>query len=294
MHQITCSIVLYKNDAEFLIKTISSVINNNLKLKLYLIDNSPTPELKITLFEFIKDDRIIYIFNNKNLGYGKAHNIALKNSVHESSYHLILNPDVEFDKGVLEKIYSFMQLHKTVGQLLPNVLYNNGKLQKLCNLLPQPLNLISRRFFKNTSWARKLNDEYELKGFNYDQCLNIPNLSGCFMFLRTNILKQTGFFDERYFMYMEDVDLCRRIHAISKTIFFPDASIIHGFEKESYSNKIVLRYHIHSAIKYFNKWGWAFDKERKKINRRILDEINKDNDVEKSAFKKDIILKDNC
>jgi GT2 family glycosyltransferase len=161
-----------------------------------------------------------------------------------------------------------------VGLLLPKVFYKNGKLQKLCNPLPVPVNLVGRRFFENARWAKKINDEYELKGFDYDYSLNVPNLSGCFMFLRCTALQQSGLFDERYFMYMEDIDLCRRVHAVAKTIFYPEASIVHGFEKESYSNKTLLWHHITSAVKYFNKWGWIWDKQRDAFNRELFDELH--------------------
>jgi len=266
MQQLTCSIVLYNTDRKALQKAISSFLQSEKLLsRLYLIDNSETDDLK----SLANDKRIEYIFNDKNLGYGKAHNIALKKAVEYSKYHLILNPDIEFETGVLENIYQYMEEHEGTGLLLPKVFYNDGKLQKLCNLLPRPVNLIGRRFFEKSVWVKKINDAYELKGFDYNQCLNVPNLSGCFMFLRCEVLKKVGFFDERYFMYMEDVDLCRRIHAVSETIFYPDVSIVHGFEKESYNNARLLKHHIISAIKYFNKWGWISDPQRDHFNKQL-------------------------
>lgn len=269
MTDLSISIVLYENDAAEIQNLLNCIYATRLSYKVYLIDNSATDKLK-TLGE---GNHVTYSFNNKNIGFGKAHNIALRQSVNDSLYHLVLNPDVEFGAGVLERIFQFMEQHKDTGLLLPKVFYKNGELQKLCNLLPQPMNLISRRFFKNAGWAGKLNDQYELKGFDYNTSMNIPNLSGCFMYLRCSVLQQTGLFDERYFMYMEDVDLSRRIHAVSKTVFYPGVKIVHGFEKESYSNKAVLKYHVQSAIKYFNKWGWYFDAERKKINQIILNAV---------------------
>jgi glycosyltransferase involved in cell wall biosynthesis len=288
MIDLSISIVLYENDEEEIQSLLNCIYANSLLYKVYLIDNSATDKLKT----LVNKNDVEYIFNNKNIGFGKAHNIALKKSINDSLYHLVLNPDIEFETDVLEKIFDFMQAHKDVGQLLPKVFYRNGDLQKLCHLLPRPANLISRRFFENTSWAKKINDKYELNGFAYNKSLNIPNLSGCFMFLRCDVLKQTGLFDERFFMYLEDVDLCRRIHAISRTVFLPDVSIIHGFEKESYTNKIVLKHHINSAIKYFNKWGWFIDKERKKFNHRILKDISvqKSNSAQNSFKPRLLIL----
>lgn len=103
--------------------------------------------------------------------------------------------------------------------------------------------------------------------------MNVPYLSGCFMFLRVSVLKEVGLFDERYFMYLEDTDLSRRIHKKYKTIYYPFVHIIHEYSKGSYKNIKLLIYHIHSAIKYFNKWGWIFDKERREINTKVLREL---------------------
>lgn len=96
----------------------------------------------------------------------------------------------------------------------------------------------------------------------------VPSLSGCFMFLRSTALKEAGLFDERFFMYMEDVDLCRRIGAVSQTVFFPGCSVIHGYSKGSYKSARLFRLHLGSAIRYFNKWGWVFDRDRRERNRR--------------------------
>ncbi|MGI8952523.1 MAG: glycosyltransferase family 2 protein [Chitinophagaceae bacterium] len=273
-YDITASIVLYKNK-QLIKETIHSFLScSSLKLKLYLIDNSPSDKLKTELKDILKNERISYIFNNKNIGFGAAHNIAIKYAIHQSTFHLVLNPDIQFAQGVLEELYHFMIKNKTVGQLLPQVLYTDGSVQKLCKLLPTPFNLIGRRFFPNTTWSKKLNNNYELQSFKYDHCINLPNLSGCFMFLRTEVLKKTGGFDTRYFMYLEDVDLTRRIHKIADTLFYPYVSIYHGYEKASYANPTILKHHITSAIKYFNKWGWFFDRERDELNKKLMQKLN--------------------
>lgn len=268
-YNITASIVLYEN-AEFVNKLIASFFNSPLKQKLFIIDNSHTDTFK----QLATNNETEYIFNNKNIGFGKAHNIALQKAIDISEYHLILNPDVKFSGEILKDIYGFMQVHKNIGQLMPKVFYENGELQKLCKLLPDPAVLIGRRFFADSEWAKRRSAHYELNGLGYDKCANIPNLSGCFMFLRNEILKKAGFFDERFFMYMEDVDITRRIHRISETLFYPYVHIFHKYEKESYSNSALLKNHIFSAIKYFNKWGWFFDAERKRINSETLQQLN--------------------
>jgi GT2 family glycosyltransferase len=77
--------------------------------------------------------------------------------------------------------------------------------------------------------------------------------------------KNLNGFDERYFMYLEDVDLCRRALQLTKIYYCPETTIVHVFNKGSYKSKLLLWYHIRSAITYFNKWGWFFDKKDMRI-----------------------------
>lgn len=274
MTQINASIVLYHNKKEQLIKAINSFLNTSLDVKLYLVDNSTTDQLK----ELANiDKRIEYIFNSTNLGYGKAHNIAIRKSIEDGvPYHLVLNPDVYFEPGVLEKLYEFMEQNKDVGLAMPKVLYPDGSIQYLCKILPNPFDLFGRRFlnfglFKKV--VERRNYIYELRFTGYNKIMNVPYLSGCFMFLRTGALKEVGSFGERFFMYLEDTDLSRRIHGKYKTIYYPEVKIIHEYGKESYKNKKLLKYHIKSALYYFNMYGWFFDDERQRINKNIINKL---------------------
>jgi GT2 family glycosyltransferase len=272
MKVINVSIVLYHNKQEQIKRIIRSLfLCKNLNIKLYLIDNSRNDTLKELVN--IDNHRIEYIFNNKNLGYGKAHNIAIKKSIENGIlYHLVLNPDVYFNDNILDELYIYMEKHKDVGNIIPLVKYPNEDIQYLCKLLPSPLDLIFRRFIPFKTLKNKKNDKYELKFTGYDKIMNVPSLSGCFMFLRSDVLKEIGLFDESFFMYLEDVDLNRRIHEKYKTIFYPKVQIYHEYAKDSYKKKKLLIYHIKSAINYFNKWGWIFDKKRFEFNDKIIKE----------------------
>lgn len=268
--RLNAAIVLFKNNEECVKRTIFSFLNTFLDVRLYLIDNSPNDELR---YLSNLDNRIEYIFNNANLGFGPAHNIALKKSIENMvDYHLILNPDVYFDGKILEELVGFMDNNKDTANVMPKTLYLNGNLQHTCKLLPTPANLIARRFLPKKI-SEKLNNTYELREFGYDKIMNIPFLSGCFMFLRVEALKEVGLFDENIFMYLEDIDLNRRIYQKYKTIFYPHVQIYHEHGKESYKNKKLLKAHIKSAIYYFNKWGWFFDKDRKKINNECINNL---------------------
>jgi len=264
MEKITASIVVYKNDPFLLQRTINSFLNSSVTGSLTIVDNSPTDELRSTC----NHQEITYIFNNKNVGYGKAHNLAIRECLNRSRYHLVLNPDVSFAPDVIEKLYRFMEENPQAGLVMPKVLNSEGQLQMLCKLLPTPFDLATRRFFPFKNWFKSKNERYEMKASGYNYIMNVPFLSGCFMFLRNESLKQTGLFDERFFLYAEDTDLSRRIHQQFETLFFPGAEINHVHARGSYKDLGLTFHNTKSAFQYFNKWGWFFDKQRTSINER--------------------------
>ncbi|MBC8986171.1 glycosyltransferase family 2 protein [Pedobacter sp. N36a] len=254
---ITCCIVLYKNDRKVLSDAINSFLKTSLMVKLYLIDNSPTN----VLMDICEDIRVEYLHNPSNPGFGAAHNIAIENAIkNNSKYHIVLNPDIYFSEGNLEKLFSFMEDNLDVGHVMPKVLYPDGSIQYLCKTNPTPFDLFARRFLPGfiKSRFKKRMDRYEFRDKDYSQIIyNVPYLSGCFMFLRTETLKKVGKFDDRIFMYIEDADLTRRFLEVSKTAFFPESIVYHHFAKGSHTNWKLTWYSIHGAIIYFNKWGWV-------------------------------------
>lgn len=272
MLNITGSIVLYKNNKSILIKAISSFLNTELDVKLMLIDNSLNDDLK----NIFNDKRIIYYHNPSNPGFGAGHNIALRKAIEGGSkYHLILNPDVYFDEEVMIKLTNYLDENRDIGNIMPKVLYPDGEIQYLCKLLPTPYDWIGRRFNPFKKMVEKRNEMFELRFSNYDKIMEVPYLSGCFMYLRISALKNIGLFDEKIFMYGEETDLCRRlIKGGYKTIFYPYTNIYHHFEKGSHKSWRLTRIGIQSAIYYFNKWGWFKDDERKEINEDTLKKLS--------------------
>lgn len=268
---VVACVVLYKNDEQILVNVIRSFLSTELNVKLFLIDNSPTDVLR----SLVIDSRIEYYHNPSNPGFGAAHNIAIKKAFDiGAKYHLVLNPDIYFDKGTIEKIVHYMDINLEIGNLMPKVFYPDGSTQYLCKLLPTPYDWIGRRFNPFKKIVDRRNEIFELRFTSYNKIMEVPYLSGCFMFLRLDAIKKIGFFDEKIFMYGEETDLCRRlIIGGYKTIFYPDAVITHIFEKGSHKSWRLTWIGIQSAIYYFNKWGWFFDKERKRINKETLDKL---------------------
>lgn len=268
---LTISIVTYNNDPIVLLKTINSVLNSTIKCKLIIIDNSEVDDLK----HFLIDYNLTYYKTNKNIGFGAAHNIAINKYATESRYHLILNPDITFDKNVLLYIKTFLDTNADVGVLMPKITYPNGVTQNLVKLSPNIFDLLIRRIaFLSKIFYKKLK-KYELYDYNYDKIIDVPFLSGCFLFCRTEVLKKVEGFDKNIFLYMEDVDLTRRIIDTGyRSIVYPDIEIIHDHTFKKINNFKTFLIFFKAAFYYYNKWGWLIDKKRYNLNKNTLSQIN--------------------
>ena len=268
---ITASLVLYNTDIHQL-SNVCQCLDESPIEKILVIDNSPVSFSEVVLEGLTS--KIEYIYGHGNVGYGKAHNIALRKALDMgSTYHLILNPDISFGDSLIGQLAMFMDSHLDVGICMPDVVYPNGQRQYVCKLLPTPLDMIGRRLLPK-KWMNKRNYRFEMHETGYNQVRNVPLLSGCFMFLRMSVIKTVGSFDDRFFMYFEDYDLIRRIRRISKTVFYPKVQIVHHHAHEHRSNWKLFWISIQSASRYFNKWGWILDMERRMINKNAFSEEN--------------------
>ena len=263
--KVRASIVTYRTDPEELTTCVNSLKAAGVK-QVTIVDNSPTDSLRPLCGKLGAD----YIFTGKNLGYGAAHNIALRQSLEQADgeYHLVINSDVYFAPETISLITEFMDSHPEVGQLIPRTVYPDGREQAVVRMLPTPLDVIGRRFFP-AGLMRRRNSRYLLEHVDHSRPFNVAYHQGSFMFLRLDALRRVGLFDERFFMYPEDIDLTRRIHEHYQTLFWPGATITHAHRAASYKSLRMLRIHCVNMIRYFNKWGWFIDPRRRQINRTL-------------------------
>ena len=223
----------------------------------------------------------IYLPMDRNLGFGAGHNVALawlRDSGMAEPYHLIVNPDIAFDPSIVHNLTQVFEDRPDVGWIMPQVRYQDGSVQPLCKLLPKPANLLGRRFVPKflRDGLGMVQDDYEMKGI-YDLASDdVPFLSGCFVFARQSILQEVGGFDPRYFMYMEDVDLCRRFRAHAKMLYWPEVHVTHGHHRGSYHDLFLTLRHLWSAILYFRRWGWFSDPERDFVNSQALRSLRRE------------------
>lgn len=267
---ISVSIVIYRTNTIEIEKSLKSILKSFQDLTLYLIDNSPTDELKI----LVTDPRIEYYHNPLNPGFGAAHNIAIQKSITSGcKYHFIVNPDIYFDKDVITPLVEYMKNNEGVGMIMPQILNEDGTIQNLPKLLPSPCSILLRKIKRPSGYYKKFIEKYELRNVPKIKIYNAPILSGCFTLLNLQAIQEVGMYDDNYFMYFEDWDLSRRMHQKYKTIYYPLVSVYHGYESGANKNFKLFKIFVQSAFLYFNKWGWFLDIERIKMNKKTLSQF---------------------
>lgn len=267
--RVRASIVTYMTSRDELRRCVDSLHSAGVT-RVAVVDNSPDDSLR----DFCNGLGVSYSRPGRNLGYGAAHNIELRRSLEDPAvdYHLVINSDVCFGPDAIPLIVGHMDANPDIGQLIPRTVYPDGSPQPVVRMLPTPLDLIFRRFLPSRLVSRR-NRRYLLEFWDHASEANIPYHQGSFMFLRTDALRRAGLFDERFFMYPEDIDLTRRIHRLYRTVFWPGVTIVHAHRAASYKSLRMLRIHAVNMVRYFNKWGWIFDRERRELNRRLMREL---------------------
>ena len=268
---LTISVVFYKTPVVHINKLLASLCHIKPPFHIYFVDNSPTDFLRSFCVPHFSFE---YIHLPSNPGFGSAHNLAIRLSRSAgSNYHLVINADVSFSYDVISAMLDYMNKHSEVGHMMPKVLNMDGSVQRLCKLVPTPMDLLVRRFMP--ARLKKARDRiFEMHDSGYDKIMFAPYLSGCFMLFRQQALLDIGVFDERFFMYPEDIDLTRRIALKYDTIFFPKVQVYHEHGAASYKSFRMLVIHSFNIIKYFNKWGWFYDPVRSKLNEKAISQFS--------------------
>lgn len=225
----------------------------------FLVDNGSdgTSQMVRDRFPWVQ-----VIETGKNLGFAKANNAAFKQATGE--YLMLINPDLTIFPGQVERLIEHAEQYPETGILGPLLENPNGMRQETCTRFPTPMiPLYNRTALGRLPWGRKALDIYHMRDVNHDEYHEAETVYGAAMLIRRKALEEVGYFDERFFMYFEDVDLCRRTwEANWKIHFVPKAKFIHYHQRESMirapwqlmTNRLT-RTHIKSAVKYFLKYA---------------------------------------
>lgn len=276
----TASIVTHRTDIAQLLTAVRCCAVSAID-RLIVVDNSPAPESAPDVRELrdavsaVGSDMHVDVVSMDNRGFGAGHNLAvslIEDSSTGSDFHLILNADVCWQGDVITPMVTFMTENPDVAMTAPRILYPDGMLQYNVRMLPTPADLLLKRFLPGRL-LKKRQQRYLLAQADHHRAFNAPYLTGCFLLARTQTFLDAGGFDERYFMYPEDIDLTRRLHRRHRTMYWPEVTVTHNHAAASRRSWKMLRIHTTNMIRYFNKWGWLRDKERSAMNRALLSAI---------------------
>lgn len=262
---ISISLVINFDNKDDILNIINKFKSSEINCEIIIIDNGKNFRKYLA-----NDDRLKYIFNNKHIGYANAHNLSIKhlNKVHK--YHLFSNVDLDIDysdeNDVLKILYNFMEMNDECGIVGPKILDENGNLYNSCKLLPTPIDIFLGKISEK---LRNIISNYSINIETISSKAHIPFISGCFLFCKRKALEEINFMDKNFFLFMDDVDLCRRMGEKYKIYYCNDAIIKHEHGRihtqSLYLNFIAIK----SIVYYFNKSGWFIDKVRKKLNNNI-------------------------
>ena len=240
MKNISASIVIYNEKEESLRKVVESFLSISYKKELIVVDNSPNDLMKFFCDQY---KEVTYVFLNKNVGFGKGHNIAFQHLKEKSNLHLILNPDIFFDCNEIMSFLAWLLSSPNISLAIPKVLFPDGKIQNVVRNIPTVSSLIKRKFKKN----------HDVIDIEDNSVVEIPFAHGCFMAFKTEVFEKINGFDERFFMYMEDVDIWMRAKKYGKTVINTNYKMYHEYRKGSSKSFKLLWLHLLSAYKFFMK-----------------------------------------
>ncbi|MCF6414141.1 glycosyltransferase [Collinsella tanakaei] len=258
--RVSASVVVYRDYASPLqmLSTLASQTDPGLPVRVYAVDNSALADgdpMEASRERFRADvgnlGFVEYVDAGANLGFGRANNLAL--SMADSDYHAFVNPDVAFEGDALSALASFLDARPDAGMAIPRMLGEDGGLQPVYRREVTVLDALNRTLLGNR--LRKRDRWHTMADADYSAPFRVPFGQGSFLFGRTALLKELGGFDDRFFMYLEDADLCRRVNEVSQLWYCPDATVIHRWERGSHKSARLMRAHLASYAAYFRKWG---------------------------------------
>ena len=220
-------VVVSWNTKKYMEECLTSLrtIDGNLSAEIIVVDNASadgTPEMIRTQFPEVK-----LIETGANLGFAKGNNVGIKEATGE--YICLINSDVNVPSDCLQKMYSYMEQQPTVGLLGPGMLRTDGRVHRSGMRFPTLWNIFLRALFLDSIFkGTGLFGGFLMKDFHFDQTRDMDVLNGWLWMARREALNKVGALDDRFFMYAEDVDWCKRFHLAGwRVVFYPDAKALH-------------------------------------------------------------------
>ncbi|MFA6307619.1 MAG: glycosyltransferase family 2 protein [Patescibacteria group bacterium] len=226
------------------------VYKDNYKIEIFVIDNDSGDGSVEMINKNYPEVKLIAL--DKNIGFGAANNLAIKQA--RADYIFLLNPDTELTKDFFTKIFQYIQNNPNVDIVGPKIINDDGSKQASVrrnpDLFSQILVLLK---LTNIAGANKFLEHYFFKDFDYSQEQDVDQIMGAAMFIKRSVFNKIAAFDENFFVWFEEVDLCTRAKAFGLNIsYFPGAYIIHhGGVSFSKSNILKKQKMFNKSLLYY-------------------------------------------
>lgn len=270
------SVVCYASNESELRRTLTSLLKgcaraladeNLTAVSVILVDNGPSHSERDKINALLQDCRSMspdamsfsVVGDGTNIGFGAGHNLAFNDET--CDFHLVLNPDVELSENSLSVALQFMRNNPECGVLAPAVVNLTGECEFLCKRYPTLFDLFLRGFAPR--WLKQKCEKqlahYEMRDMPADLIYWCPPIiSGCFMLLRSSVLKQVGGFNPAYFLYFEDFDLSLRLASVSRIAYVPTVKIMHSGGHAARKGWRHIWMFARSAFTFFSHHGWKW------------------------------------
>ncbi|MCD6471377.1 glycosyltransferase family 2 protein [bacterium] len=256
-------IIVNYNQKNFLEECLKSIKEANISInyEIIIIDNHSKDD-SLNFLGKLDQANVRVIFNPENFGFSYAVNQGIR--ISRGEYLLILNPDIIVLPKSVENLYQFMEKNQKVGIAGPKLINPDKTLQFSCFRFPKfYIPFLRRSFLGKIFFFKKVLQNYLLADYNHKEPKEVDWLLGAALFVRKKALKDVGLMDERYFLYFEDVDWCRRFHLKGWQVFYyPKSKMIHFYQRLSAQKRGIKKFfdkimwiHLISGIKYFRKWS---------------------------------------
>ncbi len=259
---ISIIIVNYKSKGLTLncIKSIVEADFENLSREIIVVDNNSEDNIGEILAWQYPD--VVFIPNPVNVGMGAGNNVGIRRA--RGEYIVVMNPDTIAFKDTFTRLHAFLEAHPRVGLAGPKQFNPDRSVQDSAyrwHSLLMPL--YRRTFLGRLSSTRRSVAHFLMHDYDKKEARDVDWVLGSCLFIRAKALREVGLFDERYFLYFEETDLCRRFWEKQwRVVYFPDARIIHNHDRASarqpwytFFMSRMARNHVRSWFLYLFKWG---------------------------------------
>lgn len=245
---------------ESIYKYSSYSLNKN-EYQILVVDNASEDDSVNILKSNFPEVKVMV--NDRNLGFSAANNIGIKNSF--SEYILLINSDCEVYKDSIAGLISFMDNNREVGITGPKILNSDGSVQLSCRRFPSFFDATMHSIIGSFKPDNPFSRRYKLADVSREKPSSVDWVSGSCMMVRRTALKDTGLMDEKYFMYVEDTDICFQMWKHSwKVYYYPLSSVLHHWGKSTEKAGINSNVLMQKSAAYFfwknykNSWKILF------------------------------------